>query len=165
MLSFLRDYFINKFCYFFDSNCTRVKKFPENGHQRCPKSRSTKPFCENRRVTRYFAELFGCSICDTIYAVVKSMQLDLFATRLKREREYFESREKFHDLYLKQQRQINQNRAAFNAAFPPQSRPRARSNSMTRTRSKTKTRSRWHSKSHVNPYFPLIRGYGFQCIS
>ena len=27
--------------------CTRVEKFPENGHRWCPKSRSTKPFCEN----------------------------------------------------------------------------------------------------------------------
>jgi hypothetical protein len=75
------------------------------------------------------------------------------ANRLKREREYFESREKFHDLYLKQQRQqaINQNRAAFNAAFPPsklRSRSRARSNSMTRSKTRSKSRSKTRSKRH-----------------
>ncbi len=77
MLSFFTTKLVNNFCYFFDSNCTRVKKFPENGHRWCPKSRSTKPFCENRRGARCFAELFGSSICETIHAAVKSNQLEL----------------------------------------------------------------------------------------
>ena len=50
------------------------KNFPGNGHRWCPKTRSTKPFWENPRVARCFAELFQNINWETIYAVVKMMR-------------------------------------------------------------------------------------------
>ena len=58
------------------------------------------------------------------------------AKKVRREREYRESRKAFHDSYVKRQQAIR--RAAFNAAFPP-------SRSMSRTRSRSRTRSKRHS--------------------
>ena len=63
------------------------------------------------------------------------------AKKVRRYREYRESRRKFHDSYVKRQH-IRQNRAAFNAAFPP-------SRSLSRTRSNTKTRSNARSRSNT----------------
>ena len=59
----------NKFVIYSIRICTRLEKFPENGHDRCPKSRSTKPFCAKTRVARCFAELFGNAIFRMMHAV------------------------------------------------------------------------------------------------
>jgi surface protein len=64
------------------------------------------------------------------------------AKKVRRYREYRESRRKFHDSYVKRQHAIRQNRAAFNAAFPP-------SRSLSKTRSNTKTRSNARSRSNT----------------
>jgi hypothetical protein len=82
--------------------------------------------------------------------VIAEIPAGIVANRVKREREYRKSRKEFHDSYVKQQRQqaIKQNRAAFNAAFPPsrsRSRSRVRSNSMTRSKTRSKSRSNRHS--------------------
>ena len=70
------------------------------------------------------------------------------ANKVKREREYVESRKAFHDSYVKRRQAIRQNRAAFNAAFP--SRSMSRTRSMTRTRSNTRTRSMSRTGSKRN---------------
>lgn len=78
----------------------------------------------------------------------KSSSGKTVAKKVGREREYRESRRKFHDSYVKRQQAIKQNRAAFNAAFPPsrtRSRSRARSNSMTRSKARSNTRPNRHS--------------------
>ena len=64
------------------------------------------------------------------------------AKKVRRDREYRESRRKFHDSYVKRQQVIRQNRAAFNEAFPP-------SRSNTRTRSNSRTRSNARSQSNT----------------
>ena len=68
------------------------------------------------------------------------------AKKVRRDREYRESRRKFHDSYVKRQQaiRIRQNRAAFNAAFPP-SRSLSRARSNARTRSNARARSNRHS--------------------
>jgi hypothetical protein len=64
------------------------------------------------------------------------------AKKIRRYREYRASRRKFHDSYVKRQHAIRQNRAVFNAAFPP-------SRSLSRTRSNTRTRSNARSRSNT----------------
>ena len=72
MLSLFMQKVWNKKCYFSIRICTRVKKILRNGHRWCPKIDMAKPFCENRRGARCFAELYLNMEYRTMYGAIFS---------------------------------------------------------------------------------------------